>query len=597
MLQDRIKKLPTTSGIYQMLDKRNQVIYVGKAKNIRNRVKSYFQHSARKSRKIALMVGQIFEIEIIITHTEAEALLLESNLIKKHRPKFNIVFRDDTSYPYLHLSEHNFPRISFYRGKRKLPGKYFGPYPDSYAVRHTIRLAQKLFRIRPCSDTVFANRSRPCLQYQINHCTGPCVGNISQTDYQQDLERTILFLEGNDQELLDKLTSKMQQAAINLDYEQATVYRDQIRSIRSVQARHVLVEKSDVDIIVCLMEEDICCVQVFFIRNGVNLGGKAYFPVYDVTKDSAEVLRSFLAQFYLSDRKQIPNRLVVAPSVANKKLWQDVLRERAGHKVIIRERVKGQDWLAMAKENARSAIAEHRQTLTMCTTRFRQLELFLNFPVQIERIECFDVSHTMGNDTVASCVVFSRYGIEKDQYRKFNITNITAGDDCAAIFQAVIRRYKRLLQENRKLPDVVFIDGGKGQIKSACEALEECGIMDLRVIGVAKGISRKPGNEKLILEDGKSILTLQSDNPALHLIQNIRDEAHRFAITMHRKKRLKTMKKSSITNITGIGAKRHKALLNYFGGIERVRVAGVHELVNVEGISHNLAKKIHLAFH
>lgn len=579
-----------------MLDAEGKVLYVGKAKNLKRRVSSYFQRSGNL--RIQTMVSQIRQIEIAVTHTEAEALLLENNLIKSLKPRYNILLRDDKSYPYIYLSDHPFPRISFYRGARKGKGRYFGPYPSSAAVKETLYLLQKLFPVRQCENSYYNNRSRACLQYQIKRCTAPCVDLINQQDYMQDVQDIVLFLEGKTHDVVDGLVKRMETASNNLEFEQAARYRDQIDAIRKVQERqYVSGEKGDLDIVACATEEGQACVQVFFIRQGRNLGNKQWFPRGSKGRDISEILSAFIAQYYLG--KQIPAEIIVNHEVEEAELLQQALTEQSGRKVYLRRSPRGERarWLKMAVHNAQISLKSRLASSSNARVRLEALRDALGLAESPRRMECFDISHTAGERTVASCVVFNAEGPLKSDYRRFNINDITPGDDYAAMAQALRRRYMRILSGEGSLPDILFIDGGKGQLSTAAEILSEVGVYGVLLVGVAKGAERRAGMEQLFLLQRQQPLILDPHSPALHLIQHIRDEAHRFAITGHRQRRNKARTRSVLEDIPGIGQKRRQMLLKQFGGLQGLSRAGVEDIATVDGISNKLAEKIYQAFH
>jgi excinuclease ABC subunit C len=593
-----LKTLTTRPGVYRMLDDEGNVLYVGKAGNLKKRLASYFRNTGL-SAKTRVLVDQIVDVEVTVTHTEVEALLLESNLIKQFRPRYNVLLRDDKSYPYIYLSsQQDFPRFCMHRGARRRKGRYFGPYPSAGAVRESLQLLQKLFKVRQCEDSFFSNRSRPCLQYQIKRCTAPCVGLIDRERYGADVARTVMFLEGRSSQVVDGLVTEMEAASNAQDYEQAAVYRDQIASLRRVQEKqYISNERGDVDIVACLTDKGNACVQVFYIRGGRNLGNAVFFPKVPLETAAPAVLSAFLAQYYLG--KNIPSELLLSHALEEGELISEVLSAHAGHRVALRSNVRGDraQWIKMALNNAELALAAHVNTRKGFSGRLQSLMAVLDLDEVPERIECFDISHTSGESTVASCVVFGLEGALKSDYRRFNIRDIQAGDDYGAMEQALTRRYTRLKKGEGKLPDILFIDGGKGQVSSACRALDELQITEVRIIGVAKGPGRKPGLEMLYLPGRPDAVTLTADSPALHLIQQIRDEAHRFAITGHRQRRAKTRSTSPLEQIPGVGPKRRQQLLQQLGGLREVARAGVDDLTSIKGIDRRLAQQIYDAFH
>jgi excinuclease ABC subunit C len=598
-----LKSLTSLPGVYCMQDKKGKVIYVGKAKSLKKRVSSYFNRSQSDSPKTQVMIKQVENIEVTVTHTENEALILENNLIKSYKPRYNILFRDDKSYPYLYLSsDHDYPHFRYHRGALKGKGKYFGPYPGAGSVRRTLNLLQKLFMIRSCEDSVFANRSRPCLQYQIKRCSAPCVDTISREDYRRDVRHATLFLQGKDEEVIKSLTEPMQRASDALEFEVAARLRDQIRSLRDIQEKqHISTDGGDLDIIACAINGNHACIQLVIIRSGLNLGSRSYYPKYIEEQSEAELIKAFLSQFYLNPNTQqkIPAEILISHSFDDIGLVEDVIAEKAGRKIKLKARVRGErtKWLAMTQENADLTLKQKLASNKSQHKRFDALQKLLTFQEPIERMECFDISHTQGEATVGSCVVFGPDGPINSQYRQFNIENITKGDDYAAMSQVIRRRYTRLVKEDAKLPDLILIDGGKGQIGVAIKELYELQITHIPILGVAKGPSRKPGLENLILALENKTIDCDSSSPALHLIQHIRDEAHRFAITAHRQRRKKTRNRSTLEEIEGIGNRRRQNLIKHFGGIQGVAKAGVDDLTNVAGINKSLAQKIYDTFH
>lgn len=593
-----LQKLPRQPGVYRMLDEQGTVLYVGKAHNLGARVRNYFRQEGQGAKQAALMSHTV-DIEFTITHTEGEALILENNLIKKLKPRYNILLRDDKTYPYIYVSTSNeFPRISFYRGAKKKKGQYFGPYPSAGAVRQTLKLLQKLFPVRQCEDSFFKNRSRPCLQYQIKRCTAPCTGLISAKDYAQDVQLAILFLQGRAQDVIDEMAQQMEQASESQEYERAAVLRDHIQNLRKISEQQYMDnEGGDLDIVAAMVEAGQACVQVFFIRGGRNLGNKVFFPKVHKFDDADTVVQEFLSQYY--SEKFIPNEIITSHAPVESDLLQNALSEQSGHKVVIKHKVRGVrgQWLKLAKHNAEHSLKSQLSSKAGMRKRLLELTQVLELDECPTRMECFDISHTMGEATVASCVVFGPEGPEKSHYRRFNITGITGGDDYAAMQQAIERRYTRLVKGEGQIPDILFIDGGKGQISKVQEALNEIQVNGVQVIGVAKGPDRRPGQERIILSNQQSPIILPEESAALHLIQQIRDEAHRFAITGHRQKRGKKRTKSVLEEIPGMGPKRRQVLLTRFGGLQQIKRAGVEDLASVDGISKDLAQKIYNTFH
>jgi excinuclease ABC subunit C len=596
-----LKAVTGKPGIYRMYNAEGKVLYVGKARNLKKRLQSYFRSSGL-SPKTELLVSQIADVDVTVTHTESEALLLENNLIKEYRPRYNVLLRDDKSYPYIYISDKDkYPRIDLHRGARKKPGRYLGPYPNAGAVRETISLLQKTFRIRQCEDSYFRNRSRPCLQYQIKRCTAPCVNLISEQAYRQDIKHTLLFLEGKSSQIVEELVAAMEKAADKKNYEKAASYRDQISNLKTITERqHVSAEKGDIDIIACVTEGGQACIQVFYIRNGLNLGNRSYFPSLPEAMEIADILAAFIPQFYLG--RDIPANLILSTRPTDASLLQNTLSEKAGRKITFSTRVRGEraHFLEMALNNASQALSSRLASRTGLLQRFEALQEVLQLESIPQRLECFDISHTQGEATNASCVVFTQEGPFKNDYRRYNINNITPGDDYAAMRQALQRRYKKTKEDDeevRKLPDLLFIDGGKGQLRQGVEVFDELGINSVLLVGVAKGEGRKAGLEKLVFSDGRADLHLEAESTALHLILQIRDEAHRFAISGHRAQRAKKRTQSPLEDIAGLGPKRRQTLLKFFGGLQGITRAGVEDLAKIPGISSKLAQAIYDQFH
>lgn len=592
-----LEGLPSRPGVYRMVDGSGAVLYVGKAKDLRRRVASYFSRAL--NHRLQRMIARAANVEVTVTHTEAEALLLENNLIKALKPRYNVLLRDDKSYPYLYLSTQDpFPRLSFYRGSRKGPGRYFGPYPSASSVRETLQLLQKLFPVRQCEDAFYRNRSRPCLQHQLHRCGAPCVGLVSGDDYAREVRRTELFLEGKTNEVVAELGERMERAAEVLEFERAATYRDQIATLQRIQERqYVSGTGGDLDILACALEAGSACVQVFFVRAGRNLGNKSFFPSVPEETDAATLLSAFLSQYYLD--KPIPAEILCSAVPEERDLLEGALSERAGKRVQIRARVRGERarWLGMARGNAALALRSRLGSQAGYAHRLEALGKALGLGELPRRIECFDVSHTAGEGTVASCVVFDGEGPRPADYRRFNVEGVTGGDDYGALRQVLTRRYLRIREGELPAPDVLFVDGGRGQVAAAAEVLQELGVSGLLRVGVAKGPDRKPGLEQLWLYGQGSPVTLQADSPAMHLVQQIRDEAHRFAITGHRARRGRVRTTSLLEGIPGIGPKRRQRLLRQFGGLQELGRAGVEDLARVEGISRQLAEQIYSAFH
>ncbi len=603
-----LKTLTHKPGVYRMMDSDKNILYVGKAKDLHKRVSSYFRQSGLSS-KTSVLMQQVCDVEITVTHTESEALILESNLIKKYRPRYNVLLRDDKSYPYIYLSaDQDFPRLSFHRGAQRARGRYFGPYPSSSAVRDSLSLLQRLFPVRQCDDSFFRNRSRPCLQYQIKRCTAPCVGLVSKEAYQQDVKNAVLFLEGKSTEVIDALVDRMEKASDLKEYELAAKVRDQISNLQKVQERqYVSGERGDLDVIACSVKGGVACVQVFFIRNGHNLGNKCYFPKIpriqqgDNKVAPEEVISSFIPQYYLDEmtEKHIPGQILTSHPISESDLLEVTLADVKGRKVGIRTGVRGERarWVKMAIANADHALSARLASKAGMQKRLEALQDALDLDQIPGRLECFDISHTMGEATVASCVVFDTEGSRKTDYRRFNIEGIEPGDDYAAMHQALMRRYTKVKKGEGKLPDILLIDGGKGQLGQAKAVLDELQVDGVMIIGIAKGPERKPGLETLFLSEHSEPFILPDDSPALHLLQQVRDEAHRFAITGHRARRAKKRTTSVLESIPGMGPKRRQQLLKQFGGLQEVARAGVEDIARVQGISKQLAQKIYDAFH
>lgn len=597
-----LKNVTHQPGVYRMYNTEAEVIYVGKAKDLKKRLSSYFR-SKVDSEKTRALVSHINKIDVTVTHTETEALILEHNYIKQYLPKYNVLLRDDKSYPYIFISAHKHPRLSAHRGAKKRKGEYFGPYPDSGAVRETLHLIQKIFPVRQCEDTVYSNRVRPCLMYQIGRCAAPCVSSlISDADYAELVNCVRLFLQGKDKQVLEVLVRKMETASQALRFEDAAKFRDQIQAIRRVQEQQFVAEDSqdDLDVLGFAQEKGLACIHILMIRQGKVLGSRSFFPKIPANTESQEVFESFLSQYYLNhtDSRVVPSRIILNQGLLKEtKPLQLALRELAGHNVhfhVSPTGTRGQ-YLKLSNTNALSAMTSklnHKMTIQQ---RVNELQRVLGID-NVTRMECFDISHTMGESTVASCVVFNQEGPLKAEYRRYNITGITGGDDYAAMAQVLERRYAKQLDVD-KIPDVIFIDGGKGQLNRALQIITQCW-QDWpkrpQLIGIAKGISRKPGLETLITTEGDEF-HLPSDAPALHLIQHIRDESHNHAITGHRAKRGKTRRTSTLEGIEGVGPKRRQALLKYMGGLQEIKRATVEEIAKVPGISHSLAEIIYQA--
>ncbi len=594
-----LKNLTSQSGVYQMYAESGDILYVGKAKNLKNRVSSYFQKSGL-SPKTQALVKRIQRIDITVTPSEAEALVLEHNLIKQQKPPFNILLRDDKSFPYIFVStEDRHPRLSFHRGAKKKKGSFFGPYPNAGAVRETLNFLQKTFGVRQCEDSVYKNRTRPCLLYQIKRCSGPCVDAVEDNDYQKDVLNTQLFLEGKNQELYSSLDNAMTEASTELNFEKAAVFRDQIAALRQVQAQQIIESgQGNIDVVACEIEGGLICVHALYIRQGRVIGSKSYQPKDTLDQNESQILETFLMQIYLGESSMdIPSNIVVSHPVEEEPIVSAIESVKS-HKVKITSSVRTYraKWLAMAIEAARQNLKNQLNSRFTLFQRFDSLKESLSLDELPQRLECFDISHSSGEKTVASCVVFDQGGAVKSDYRRFNIEDIKAGDDYAAMEQALSRRYTRLQKEEKKLPDIILIDGGKGQLGVAKRVMADLGLSNLMLVGVAKGTTRKAGFETLILENGQEIV-LESDDSGLHLIQQIRDEAHRFAVTGHKQRRDKSRKTSTLEEIPGIGANRRRELLKHFGGLQEVKRASIDDLAKVPSISKKLAEEVYTSLH
>ncbi len=593
-----IANLPHRPGVYRMLGANGDALYVGKAGDLKKRVSSYFQKQSGLSPRIRVMLGQVHALETTVTRSEAEALLLENNLIKALAPRYNILFRDDKSYPYMVLTKHEFPRLAFHRGSRDPANRYFGPFPNAGAVRESMQLLQKVFRIRTCTDNVYDNRSRPCLLYQIRRCTAPCVGHISAEDYAHDVKSAELFLRGKDDEAMERLIARMEAAAEAQNYEQAAIFRDQLGALRRVREKQFVASHiaRDADIIAAAAEGEIVCVNLVMIRGGHHLGDKNFFPRNAAGREMASVIEAFIGQHYANGGA--PQLIVTGTAMADEALAQ-FLSDLSGHKVQIVVNPVGERgvWLEMATKNARLGAQQQLSLQASQEARLTALQQALETGEPVRRIECFDISHTMGEATVASCVVYDNAAMQKGEYRRFNITGIEPGDDYAAMRDVLTRRYRRVVAGESKVPDLVLIDGGKGQLGVANEVFTELGLTDVLLVGVAKGEERKPGLEQLIIPGRANPLQLPPEHPALHLIQQIRDEAHRFAIQGHRARRGKTRNTSTLESIAGIGAKRRQSLLARFGGLKGLMSASVDDIAQVDGISRELAVRIYEQLH
>jgi excinuclease ABC subunit C len=593
-----VDSLPARPGVYRMLDAQGEILYVGKARSLKSRVGSYFQPS-NVHPKVQALIAKTAGMEVTVTNSDTEALLLEFNLIKKHRPRFNVVLRDDKSFPFVRLTTgHDFPSLQFYRGSRKEPGRYFGPYPSAGAVRETLQRLQKLFRLRNCEDSYFANRSRPCLQYQIQRCTAPCVGLITQEQYERDAGAAIKVLEGRNDEVYQDLARRMEEAAEQLQFEDAAKLRDQLASLRTVQAQQIVTSEveHDADVIAMAQANGEYCVALMFVRGGRSLGHATFFPKAPLA-EPAEVLAAFVTQYYLE--REAPPEIIVEHGFEEIPLLEAALAARSSHKVRIAALVRGirARWLEMMRGNAEHALTMRGLARASIESAFDDLRDAFELEEAPNRIECFDISHTGGTDTVASCVVFGPEGPLKGDYRRFNISGIEPGDDYAAMHQALTRRYKRVRDGEITAPELLLIDGGKGQLAEAARVLEELGLAGINLVGVAKGADRRPGQEQLFLLGRDTPLILPPDSRALHLIQRVRDEAHRFAVAGHRRKRAKRHSQSILETIPGLGPVKRRELLKQFGGLQGILRAGIDDFVRVRGLGRELAEVIYEHLH
>ncbi|HBE9077496.1 MULTISPECIES: excinuclease ABC subunit UvrC [Serratia] len=597
-----LKTVTSQPGVYRMYDLTGTVIYVGKAKDLKKRLASYFRTQV-SSRKTETLVKNIAQIDVTVTHTETEALLLEHNYIKLYQPRYNVLLRDDKSYPLIFLSADSHPRLTVHRGAKHAKGEYFGPFPNSYAVRETLALLQKLFPVRQCDNSVYRNRSRPCLQYQIGRCLGPCVaGLVSEEDYRQQVDYVRLFLSGKDQQVLHQLIERMENASKLLNFEEAARIRDQIQAVRRVtEKQFVSGDSDDLDVIGVAFDAGMACVHVLFIRQGKVLGSRSYFPKVPGGTELSEVVQTFVGQFYLqgSQARTLPAEILLDFTLPEKDLLASSLSELAGRKIQIQSKPRGDRarYLKLARTNASTALVTKLSQQSTIHQRLAELAKTLNL-TEINRMECFDISHTMGEQTVASCVVFDSNGPLRSEYRRYNITGITPGDDYAAMAQVLKRRYGKALEES-KIPDVIFIDGGKGQLGMAIDVFNSLNVTWDKhkplLIGIAKGSDRKAGLETLFFVPEGEGISLPSDSPALHVIQHIRDDSHNHAITGHRQKRAKVKNTSALELIDGVGPKRRQVLLKYMGGLQPLLNASVEEIAKVPGISQALAEKIYNA--
>ncbi|MGF1613867.1 MAG: excinuclease ABC subunit UvrC [Gammaproteobacteria bacterium] len=595
--------LTSHPGVYRMFDTRGEVIYVGKARNLRKRLGSYFRRQDFLPQRTQALMSRVRTIEITVTQNETEALILEHNLIKAFRPRYNVLLRDDKSYPYIHIStDQRIPRLSFHRGALKSRGRYFGPFPNATAVRQSLSLLQQLFQLRQCEDSFFHNRTRPCLQHQIKRCTAPCVRLVDENTYRADVDHAVMFLEATNEKVLIELMARMDEAARSLEFERAARYRDQIAMLKQLQQRqYVSGPGGDIDVVAARCRDGVAVVEVFFIRKGQNLGNKTFFPAHSAGLDASEILDAFLPQYYLrpSVTENMPAEILISEAVGGQSPLTSVLTQRCGRKVSVTHRVRGtrSQWLAMAINNAEIALTHQLSRGTNLQARFEALRETLGLASVPQRIEGFDVSHTQGEATVAACVVFGLKGALKSDYRRYNIRNITPGDDYAALSQALARRYGRLQKDEGVFPDIIMVDGGRGQLSQVQELLLGLGIRDVLVVGVAKGPARKAGHETIFSSRAATALTLPATSPALQLIQQIRDESHRFAIAGHRSRRARARRVSVLEGISGIGAQRRQRLLREFGGLQGIASAGVSDLARVKGIGQELAQLVYEAFH
>jgi excinuclease ABC subunit C len=596
--KEYIAALPRRPGVYRMFGADQELLYVGKARSLRDRVGTYFA-AGNVDPKVQALVAQIAAIEVTVTNSETEALLLEYNLIKEHKPRFNIVLRDDKSFPYIHLeAQHAFPRLAFYRGARSAPGRYFGPFPSAGAVRDTLNQLQKLFRIRNCRDSFFANRSRPCLQHQIGRCSAPCVGLIAREAYAQDIEAAVKVLEGRSDEVNTELQQRMEAAGARLEFERAAQLRDQLAALKRIQAQQIVTAEAerDADVLAIVGDAGEYCVSVMLVRGGRNLGTTSYFPRAPLA-EAGEALASFVMQYYA--QAEPPQEVLLALALPDAQALAEALSSKASHTVEVRHPARGlaAKWVELTLENATQALRMRHAQRAGVDEMLAELTRALDLPEPPARVECFDISHTGGEGTVASCVVFGPEGPLKKEYRRFNITGVTPGDDYAALRQALERRYRHVRSGEIPAPDLLLIDGGAGQIAEVHSVLEELGFADLTLVGVAKGPDRRPGQERLFVYGVTAAVILEAHSPALRFIQRIRDEAHRFAITGHRRKRARRYNESVLEVIPGLGPAKRRALLKHFGGLQGVMRAGVADFTQVAGIGATLARSLYDHLH
>ncbi len=596
--KEMISNLTHCPGVYLMSNSKGEVIYVGKAKDLRRRVGSYFQGRAQDTKTMA-MLSQVANIDVTVTQTESEALILEYNLIKEHRPRFNILLRDDKSYPYIHVStNHDFPRLTSYRRPRKIAGRHFGPYPSASAVKEALSQLQKIFKIRQCEDSYFSNRTRPCLQYQIQRCTAPCVGLISSDDYQRDIEHALLFLQGDSGVITEKLAKSMDEASEKLEFEIAAEYRDKLSKLKEIESLQLVSRASgDFDVVGLVYQENLCCITVMCFRSGRLLGSNSYFPRMPSEKNTSEIMRSFLLQYY--GGREAPSEILLSEATSDAEALAEMLGNKSKRRVLIKYKFRGDRarWIEMALTNANHAADLKAKSSASLLRQYKSLTEILNLGKLAHRLECFDISHMAGGATVGSCVVFGTDGPVKADYRRFNVTDITPGDDYGALAQVIKRRYLRIKKGEASIPDVLLVDGGQGQLSAAASVLKELQLENVMLVAIAKGQDRKPGRESLYLRGISQAIKLPANSPALYLIQKIRDEAHRFAIEGHKARRKKQQYSSPLDGINGLGPKRRRALLRNFGGLQAITRASVDDLMKVKGISRRLGRLIYSQFH
>tara|TARA_B100000686_G_scaffold355377_1_gene473947 strand:- start:6589 stop:8436 length:1848 start_codon:yes stop_codon:yes gene_type:complete len=596
--KEMISNLTHCPGVYLISNSKGEVIYVGKAKDLRRRVGSYFQGRAQDTKTMA-MLSQVANIDVTVTQTESEALILEYNLIKEHRPRFNILLRDDKSYPYIHVStDHDFPRLTSYRRPRKIAGRHFGPYPSASAVKEALSQLQKIFKIRQCEDSYFSNRTRPCLQYQIQRCTAPCVGLISSDDYQRDIEHALLFLQGDSGVITEKLAKSMDEASEKLEFEIAAEYRDKLSKLKEIESLQLVSRASgNFDVVGLVYQENLCCITVMCFRSGRLLGSNSYFPRMPSEKNTSEIMRSFLLQYY--GGREAPSEILLSEATSDAEALAEMLGNKSKRRVLIKYKFRGDRarWIEMALTNANHAADLKAKSSASLLRQYKSLTEILNLGKLAHRLECFDISHMAGGATVGSCVVFGTDGPVKADYRRFNVTDITPGDDYGALAQVIKRRYLRIKKGEASIPDVLLVDGGQGQLSAAASVLKELQLENVMLVAIAKGQDRKPGRESLYLRGISQAIKLPANSPALYLIQKIRDEAHRFAIEGHKARRKKQQYSSPLDGINGLGPKRRRALLRNFGGLQAITRASVDDLMKVKGISRRLGRLIYSQFH